>query len=407
MSEKIYDVAIIGAGPGGLTAALYASRSKLATIVLEKGQVGGQAATTEEIENWPGTIHTTGPQLTADMAEHAKKFGAEFIKEDVKGIEGNGFVKTIKGRNADYKAKSIIIGTGAEPRVLGIPGEREYRGRGVSYCATCDADFYEELDVVVLGNGDAAVEEAMYLTKFAETVTIVVIHEEGKVDATPVVAERAFKNDKIKWVWNSTIDEIGGDGIVEYVKVKNIKTGEVSQLETNGVFVFVGTIPRTKIFEGMVEMDKRGYIMADPQTMATNVDGVFAVGDCRQKYLRQVVTSAGDGATAATVAEKYIHEEEGFMEDVIEVQKPVIVAFWSPASAESMAKMPEIEAAVEALNEGAKLVKIDTYRNQRIANRYNITAIPTVVIFNQGAVAATIEAEQITTEAIVAQVKAL
>lgn len=407
MSTKVYDVAIIGAGPGGLTAALYASRSKLSTVVLEKGQVGGQAATTEEIENWPGTIHTTGPELTAAMAEHAKKFGAEFIREDVTGLEADGFIKTIKGRNGEYKAKSVIISTGAEPRVLGIPGEREYRGKGVSYCATCDADFYEELDVFVLGNGDAAVEEAMYLTKFAETVTIVVIHEEGKVDATPVVAERAFKNEKINWIWNSTISEIGGDGIVEWVKVKNITTGEEEQMPTNGVFVFVGTVPRTKVFDGVLEMDQRGYLIVDPQTMASNKDGVYVVGDCRQKYLRQVVTAAGDGATAATVAEKYIHEEENFVEDVMEVDVPVIVAFWSPASEASMAAMPIIEDAVEQLGEGVKLVKIDTYRNQRISNRYNITAIPTIVLFNQGQVVETIKAEQISAEALVNRVRSL
>ncbi|QOR34316.1 FAD-dependent oxidoreductase [Clostridium sp. 'deep sea'] len=405
--SKVYDVAIVGGGPGGLTAALYASRSKLSTVVLEKGQVGGQAATTEEIENWPGTIHTTGPALTAAMAEHAKKFGAEFVREDVVGIETEGFVKTIKGRKGEYKTKSIIISTGAEPRVLGIPGEREFRGKGVSYCATCDADFYEELDVVVLGNGDAAIEEAMYLTKFAETVTIVVIHEEGKVDATPVVAERAFKNDKLKWIWNSTISEIGGDGIVEWVKVKNINTGEVNDVATNGVFVFVGTVPRTQAFEGVLEMDQRGYLMVDPQTMASNKDGVFAVGDCRQKYLRQVVTAAGDGATAATVAEKYIHEEENFLEDVIEVDVPVLVAFWSPASEASMAAMPKIEGAVEELGDSVKLVKIDTYRNQRISNRYNITNIPTIVLFNKGKVVETINSEAIDTAALVAKVKSL
>ncbi len=405
--SKIYDVVVIGGGPGGLTAALYASRSKLSVAIIEKGVIGGQAATTEEIENWPGTIHTTGPELMAQMAEHAKKFGTEFIKDEVSGITAEGFIKTVHARGGDYQAKSIIVSTGAEPRVLGIPGERELRGKGVSYCATCDADFFEELDVVVLGNGDAAIEEAMYLTKFAETVTVIVIHEEGKVDATPVVADRAFKHPKLSWVWNSTITEIAGDGIVEYVKVKNIKTGEESNLETNGVFVFVGTVPRTAMFEGVLELDKRGYLIVDPMTHETNKDGVYGVGDCIQKYLRQVVTAAGDGATAATVAEKYIHEEENFVEDVMDVEVPVIVAFWSPASEESMSAMPGIEDAIEQLGDAAKLVKIDTYRNQRISKRYNITAIPTVVLFNKGQVVETISAEEITTEALVNKVKSL
>ncbi|MFP4457138.1 MAG: thioredoxin-disulfide reductase [Clostridia bacterium] len=399
--EKIYDVAIIGGGPGGLTAALYASRGKLDTVIIEKGQVGGQAATTEEIENWPGTIHTKGPELTESMRKHAEHFGTEFIRDEVKGLETEGFIKTIKGRNSEYKAKSVIIATGAEPRVLGIPGEREFRGRGVSYCATCDADFFTDLDVVVLGNGDAAIEEAMFLAKFAETVTVVVIHEEGKVDATPVVADRAFKHDKLKWIWNSTISEIGGDGIVEWVDIKNINNNEVNRMETNGVFVFVGTVPLTKPFKGIVDLDERGYIIADPQTFETNIDGVYGVGDCRDKHLRQVVTAAGDGATAATLAEKYIHEEEGFIEDVVEVEKPVIVAFWSPTSEESIAAMSTIEKAENQLDNNVKLVKIDMYRNQRISNRYEITEIPTVVVFNKGEVVAKFVKEGITTEALV------
>jgi thioredoxin reductase (NADPH) len=399
--EKIYDVAIIGGGPGGLTAALYASRGKLDTVVIEKGQIGGQAATTEEIENWPGTIHTKGPELTEAMRKHAEHFGTEFIRDEVKGLETEGFIKTIKGRNNEYKAKSVLIATGAEPRVLGIPGEREFRGRGVSYCATCDADFFTDLDVFVLGNGDAAIEEAMFLAKFAETVTIIVIHEEGKVDATPVVADRAFKNEKLKWVWNSTISEIGGDGIVEWVDVKNINTNEVTRMETNGVFVFVGTVPRTKPFADLIELDERGYAVVDPQSFETNVDGVYAVGDCRQKHLRQVVTAAGDGATAATLAEKYIHEEEGFIEDVVEVDKPVMVAFWSPTSEESIGAMSVIEKAENSLDGKVKLVKIDMYRNQRISNRYEISEIPTVAVFNKGEVVARLVKEAITTQALI------
>ncbi len=405
--SKVYDVAIIGGGPGGLTSALYASRGKLSTVVIEKGQVGGQAATTEEIENWPGTEHTTGPQLTENMRKHAEKFGTEFVRDDVQGLEADGFIKTIKGRNAEYQAKSVIIATGAEPRVLGIPGEREFRGKGVSYCATCDADFFEELDVVVLGNGDAAIEEAMFLAKFAETVTIIVIHEEGKVDATPVVAEKAFKHDKLKWVWNSTISEIGGDGIVEYVDVKNINTNEVTRMDTHGVFVFVGTVPRTKAFANLINVDDYGYAIVDPQTLESNVDGVFVVGDCRQKHLRQVVTAAGDGATAAVLAEKYIHEEEGFIEDVVDVDKPVIVAFWSPTSEASMAAMPKIEAAVKELGDAVKLVKIDMYRNSRISSRYEIIEVPTVTVFNKGEVVEKLVGLDVTTEALVNKVKEL
>lgn len=405
--SKVYDVVIIGGGPGGLTAALYASRSKLSTVVIEKGQIGGQIATTEELENWPGTERTGGVELTENMKLHAEKFGAEFVSDDVKGVSTAGFIKTVHGRNQDYLAKSVIISTGSEPRILGIPGEREFRGRGVSYCATCDADFYTELDIVVLGNGDSAIEEAMYLTKFAENVTIIVIHEEGKVDATPVVAERAFKHEKLQWIWNSTISEIGGDGIVEYVDIKNIKTNEVTRMPIHGVFSFVGTVPRTKEFEGFVELDQWGYMVADPQTMETNVDGVYAVGDCRQKLLRQVVTAAADGAIAATVAEKYIHEEEGFLDDVVNVEKPVVVAFWSPSNDESTAAISTIESAVQKLGDKAKLVKIDMYRNKRISTRYAVEEIPAVLVFNKGEVVARFTKSEITAEALVNKVNSL
>ncbi len=384
MGEIIYDVVIIGGGPAGLTAALYTSRAKLNTLVIEKSQVGGQAATTEEIENWPGLERTKGAQLAQDMKAHAEKFGAQFYNDEVTALVMEENRKVVKGKIQDYKTKAVIIATGAEPRVLGIPGERELRGKGVSYCATCDADFFTELDVVVLGNGDAAIEEAMYLTRFAETVTIIVIHDEGKVDATPIVAERAFRNEKIKWVWNSTIQEICGDGIVEKVLVKNIKTGKTDELFVNGVFVFVGTVPLTKFLAGTIDLDERGFIEADHINMSTNIDGVFAAGDCRQKELYQVVTAAGDGATAAIGAQKYISEEENFHNEVLAQEKPVAVLFWSPASEDSMAKVPLVEKAVEEADQKVKLVKIDTYRNQRIARRYNIDTIPALVIFKAG-----------------------
>ena len=214
----------------------------------------------------------------------------------------------------------------AEPRVLGVKGEKELKGKGVSYCATCDADFYEDLDVVVLGNGDAAIEEAIYLTRFAAKVSIIVIHDEGILDATKVIQERAFRNEKIEFIWNSTLEEIKGDGIVEAVAVKNIKTGEVTELETNGVFIFVGTVPKTEMLKGKVELDQRGYIPTS-EIMETNVDGVYAVGDVRVKYLRQVVTAAADGAIAAVAAEKYLQEEENFKNEVLEKELATAVMF--------------------------------------------------------------------------------
>ena len=388
MSE-VYDIIVVGGGPAGLAAGIYGSRSRLKTVIIQKGRPGGQAATTEELENYPGFPRgTTGPGLMEAMANHAESFGTEIIKEEVVDLELDGEIKVARTKSGkEYKSKIIIFAPGAAPRTLNIKGEQELRGKGVSYCATCDADFFEELDVIVIGNGDAAVEEAMYLTKFAETVTIIVIHDEGILDCNKVSAEKAFANPKIKWVWNSVLQEIKGDGIVESVVLKNIKTGELSEMETNGVFFFVGTVPKTDLLKGKVEMNEQGYIIANDR-METSVPGVYAAGDARVKYLRQVITAASDGAIAAFAAEKYLAEEGGFKEQVLNAPKPVMVAFWAPQIEASIAAVSELEKIVEQLGGSVKLVKMDTYRNERVAKRYGVEEIPSVVLFNNGEVAA-------------------
>jgi thioredoxin reductase (NADPH) len=385
--SEVYDVIIVGGGPAGLSAGVYGSRSRLKTAILQKGKPGGQAATTQDLENYPGFSRgTTGPALMEAMAKHANSFGTEIIREEVIDLELDGEIKVLKGKSGkEYLAKTVILAPGAEPRSLNIKGERALRGKGVSYCATCDADFFEELDVVVVGNGDAAVEEAMYLTKFAETVTIIVIHDEGILDCNKASAELAFANPKIKWVWNSVLTEIKGDGLVESVLIKNIKTGEISEMETNGVFFFVGTVPKTDLLKGKVELNEQGYIITN-DLMETSVPGVYAAGDARVKYLRQVITAASDGAIAAVAAEKYLAEEEGFRERVLSVQEPVLVAFWAPQIEASIEAVSKLEKLVAGTNGRVKLVKIDTYRNQRVAKRYDVTEIPSVVIFKEGKV---------------------
>jgi thioredoxin reductase (NADPH) len=227
----------------------------------------------------------------------------------------------------------------------------------------------------------------MYLTKFAESVTIIVIHDEGILDCNKASAERAFANPKIKWVWNSVLEEIKGDGLVESVMIKNIKTGELSEMETNGVFFFVGTVPKTEMLKGKLELNPQGYIITNEQ-METSVPGVYGVGDARVKYLRQVITAAADGAVAAVAAEKYLAEEEGFRERVLDVKEPVMVAFWAPQSEESIAVISRLEKVAEETNGAVKLVKIDTYRNQRVAKRYGVETIPSVVFFKAGEAAA-------------------
>lgn len=303
----LYDIIIIGGGPAGLSAGLYAARSKAKTLILEKGKWGGQAATTEELENYPGSIEQpTGPEITARMKRQAEEFGAETKVEAVVKMELDGEIKKVVTENAEYRSRTIIVATGAKPRLLGCPGEMEFRGKGVSYCATCDADFFTDLRVAVAGGGDSAVQEAIYLTKFAETVTL--IHRRDELRAARSLQDKAFANEKMSFVWDSVIEEIKGDGIVEKVVVKNKKTGEVSEIETDGVFVFVGYDPVSDLVKNLLETDGKGYVITDDE-MRTSVEGVFAAGDIRKKLLRQVVTAAADGAIAAVKAEHYIAEK--------------------------------------------------------------------------------------------------
>ena len=312
--DHIYDVIILGAGPAGLSAGLYAGRSRLDTLIIEKGQAGGQIINTDEIENYPGQIveGETGVSLVRRMYEQTEQFGAEHVRDTITNVELDGDIKVLTGEKDTYQAKNIIIATGAYARPIGCKGEKEFMGKGVSYCATCDANFFEDFEVYVVGGGDSAVEEAMYLTKFARKVTI--IHRRDELRAAKSIQEKAFKNEKLHFMWDTVVEEVGGDGILSEMTVKNVKTGELTKIVADeddgmfGVFGFIGTLPNSKIYEGTgLEMDERGYIPTDAD-MHTNIPGVFAAGDIRVKSLRQVVTAAADGAIAATQAEKYINE---------------------------------------------------------------------------------------------------
>ncbi len=302
--SQIYDTIIIGGGPAGLAAALYGGRARMNTLILERAKYGGQAATTSEMENYPGAIEGGTTELIERMRSQAEEFGAEFIKDEIVDMTLEGEVKTLIGRSGEYQGKTIIIATGANPRLGGFKNEIELRGKGISYCATCDADFFTELDVAVVGGGDSALDEALYLTKFAEKVTV--IHRRDEFRANKAVQERVFANDKIDIIWDTVVEEaIDDDGIIGGLKLKNKKTGEESELEVQGCFVFVGFVPNSKLFEGKVQMNERGEIMSDTE-MRTNIPGVFVAGDVREKTLRQVITACADGAIAATQAEHYV-----------------------------------------------------------------------------------------------------
>ena len=308
--SKIYDVIILGGGPAGLTAGLYAGRSRLSTLIIEKGQDGGQIAITDEIENYPGQIveGESGPSLIARMTEQAKKFGAERCSDVIKSVELEGDVKKLVGAKGEYQGKCVIIATGAFPKPIGCENEGKFTGKGISFCATCDASFFEDFEVYVVGGGDSAVEEAMYLTKFARKVTI--IHRRDELRAAKSIQEKAFANPKIAFMWDSVVTKVDGDELLSSMTVKNVKTGELTVVEADeddglfGLFGFIGYNPNSKLFEGMLDMEN-GYIKTD-DNMHTNIPGVFAAGDIRVKSLRQVVTAAADGAIAAMQAEHYV-----------------------------------------------------------------------------------------------------
>lgn len=304
---EIYDVVIIGGGPAGLTAGLYASRARLKVLLLEGMIVGGQMMTTDIVENYPGFPQgISGAELTTIMEEQAKRFGLMTEMGEVIGLEVVGDKKLVKALERDYQAEAIIVCTGTEYRKLGIPGEAGFTGRGVSYCATCDGAFFKDSKIVVVGGGDSALTEALFLTKFAKEITI--IHRRDALRATKIYQERAFANPKIDFLWNSVVEEIKGNQTVESILVKNVISGEITEVPAEGVFMFIGIEPKTAFLKGVVEMDESGYIAVDESNLQTSVKGIFAAGDARKKLLRQVATAVGDGATAAFAAEKYLEE---------------------------------------------------------------------------------------------------
>ncbi|HER1157924.1 TPA: thioredoxin-disulfide reductase [Streptococcus pyogenes] len=300
----MYDTLIIGSGPAGMTAALYAARSNLSVAIIEQGAPGGQMNNTFDIENYPGYDHTSGPELAMKMYEPLEKFNVENIYGIVQKIENFGDYKCVLTEDASYEAKTVIIATGAKYRVLGVPGEEYYTSRGVSYCAVCDGAFFRDQDLLVVGGGDSAVEEAIYLTQFAKKVTVV--HRRDQLRAQKILQDRAFANDKVDFIWDSVVKEIKGNDIkVSNVLIENVKTGQVTDHAFGGVFIYVGMIPVTGMVKDLEITDSEGWIITDNH-MRTSIPGIFAIGDVRQKDLRQITTAVGDGAIAGQGVYHYL-----------------------------------------------------------------------------------------------------
>jgi len=379
---EIFDILIIGAGTGGLSAGVYAARAKRSTLILDRRRPGGQAATTEMMENYPGFPGGIGGRELMDrFRDHALQMGArieqaevvEFLEED-----GTYLVRTAAG--ATFGARSIILAPGCEPRKLGVPGEMEYSGRGVSYCATCDAELFEGGTVVVIGSGETAVEEAGYISRFAEEVVIVVAHDDGILTCNKTQAETARANPKLKWKWNRSTLAIEGTETVDGVRVRNLKTGEEEKIPCDGVFLFVGMVPQTGFLGDFVTI-KNGYIPTN-ETMETNRPRVFAAGDVRVKPLRQVVTAASDGAIAAYQADRELSEIDDYAKQVQRAGSAYLLYFYSPSVKLSLDQIPAVEKKAELL--GLPLIKLHALRFNTIAARYNVKEAPCLLSIENG-----------------------
>ena len=375
------ELVIIGAGPAGLTSAIYGRRAGLDVLLLEKGIPGGQINITDEIENWPGVIHSSGSELGVSFRKHAEHFKTEFRDCTVSGIEirnGSKIVITDKG---EVEAEAIILATGASFRKLGCKGEAEFTGGGVSYCAVCDAAFFEDETIAVVGGGNVAVEEAGYLTRFASKVYI--IHRRDEFRADRLAIEQALSNPKIEPIWNSVVESIEGEGLVEKLVLKNVKTGEVSDLPVAGVFIFVGTEPNVSYLgePGSVVNQTRGGWIDTNDKMETSVEGIFAAGDIREKYLRQVVTAAGDGAVASMAAYSYITEQLHLRSVLIDPEH--VYALLTSSIDQDQINL-QVEAEKYTKESGVKIALIDGYRNARIVEKLGIKELPALLELKKG-----------------------
>ena len=415
--EKIYDLIIIGGGPTGLTAGIYAGRAKLNVLILEKSSIGGQIYLTNEVANYPGIFETTGSNYAEQLKKQAEAFGVEIISGEVTNMEFSKEIKEIKTSTDTYKGYSVLIATGASPRKLGFPGEEEYTGRGVAYCATCDGEFFTDMDVFVIGAGFAAAEEAIFLTKFARKVTV--IAREPEFTCAKSIADKVLANPKIEVKFNTEILEAKGDIQLRSAKFKNNVTNETFEYKANegesfGIFVFIGYEPQSKLFKDIITLDNQGFIPTD-EDLATNIEGVYAAGDIRPKKLRQLVTAVSDGATAAFSIEKYVHDLKGklgvekdengskttseikhpikkFLDDNIQNQlkdifakfdkKVKVVLIKDPEIAKSI-QMEEFLSEISSLSDKIEFQSLNKNENLELEKKVDAERFPTIAFFDQ------------------------
>ncbi len=382
-----YDVIIIGAGPAGLTAGIYCGRARLKTLILEKALVGGLATYTNEIENFPGFPEgTSGLDLMNLFQKQAKKFGVDFKLTDAKSVRLDITNKRVETFRNIFAAKTVIIATGGRPRITGAKNEENYLfDKGISFCATCDAAANTDKTVMVIGSGDAAIEEGMFLSKFAKKIIVSVIHNEGKMDCNEIAKTQALSNEKMDFKWNTMVDSFEGNGHLDTVVLKNLKSGELESIKIDTCFEFIGYLPNTELFENILDMDKQKYLITN-EKMETNLPGVFACGDTRDKELKQISTAVGDGAVAGVEAEKFIAEAELFKNQILQKEKVGFIYLYSAIDAPSRELLPMMQEIETEFIDTVKLNTLDVYKGKSLCERLSCDAEPMTIFYTENGV---------------------